>query len=388
MRRVYKILPALCFCLGLAIGPGGCRSEAADQPDPSGETTARAQAPDPAPAPSEADPAPAPSEAAPAPPVEAPATDGLPRPLTPQERAIFTGSPDEPAPAVMTDPIDYVHTNETRHDLYFPFIEGLGGGYVGVGSDQNYILAARARSELIWLMDYNITVARMHRVVRALVLAAPDAGEYQSLWRSDARERARSILEKSYRDDPDRAEVVATYERFQAKVERYHQRTLPRAQKGWSSLWLHDPGTYEYMRAMFRAGRVRSLRGDLLGAAAMKGIARSARELGVTVRVIYLSNAESFFPYEPSFRENLAALPIDDGSVVLRTAGARVFGRSKADFNWHYNVQKATHFVGLLGREAKVRKVYDMLHAGRESETKGLSTTGFGPGELPRRGER
>src|SRR5689334_7257886 len=38
--------------------------------------------------------------------------------------------------------IHFLRSNERRHDVFFPALRHLGGGYIGVGADQNYTLAA------------------------------------------------------------------------------------------------------------------------------------------------------------------------------------------------------------------------------------------------------
>ena len=41
----------------------------------------------------------------------------------------------------------YLWSNERRHDLFFADIAELGGGYLGVGGDQNYTIAARMQGK-------------------------------------------------------------------------------------------------------------------------------------------------------------------------------------------------------------------------------------------------
>src|SRR5688500_16308575 len=61
----------------------------------------------------------------------------------------------------------YVHTSEGYLHVFRPYIEPLGGAYVGIGSDQGLTLAAWARSERAWLMDYDPPVVHMNRIERA-----------------------------------------------------------------------------------------------------------------------------------------------------------------------------------------------------------------------------
>ncbi|MFT7520340.1 MAG: sulfatase modifying factor 1, partial [Kiritimatiellia bacterium] len=56
------------------------------------------------------------------------------------------------------DPTHYIYPNEDRAHITFPYIENRGGALLGVGSDQNYTYAAIARSELLFLLDYDAIV--------------------------------------------------------------------------------------------------------------------------------------------------------------------------------------------------------------------------------------
>ena len=57
-------------------------------------------------------------------------------------------------------------------------IGGLGGAYIGVATDQNYTMAAAARSELLFLMDYDAEVGRIHRIYHAFMAEAATPAEF------------------------------------------------------------------------------------------------------------------------------------------------------------------------------------------------------------------
>ena len=71
-------------------------------------------------------------------------------PLSDSDTEILSALPDEKPYNVR---IHFLRSNERRHDVFFPALRQLGGGYIGVGADQNYTLAAVARAELLWLID-------------------------------------------------------------------------------------------------------------------------------------------------------------------------------------------------------------------------------------------
>ena len=66
----------------------------------------------------------------------------LPPPLSEAQRAALLAGGDE---RIVSKREHFTVSNEYRHDLWFPYLRGLGGAYVGGASDQNYTLMAVAR---------------------------------------------------------------------------------------------------------------------------------------------------------------------------------------------------------------------------------------------------
>ena len=73
-------------------------------------------------------------------------------------------------------------TNEDRLDLYIPHIQNMGGAYVGVGSIQNFTLAAWAKVEYLILMDFTRIVPAANKVHIAFLNAAKTPDEFKALW--------------------------------------------------------------------------------------------------------------------------------------------------------------------------------------------------------------
>src|SRR5438105_2041756 len=82
-------------------------------------------------------------------------------PLTAEQRALLKAPRGEGSYRVRSH---FLWSNEQRHDLFFDRIRGLGGGYLGVGADQNYTLAAVAAAEMVWLIDLDPAVVLLHRL--------------------------------------------------------------------------------------------------------------------------------------------------------------------------------------------------------------------------------
>jgi hypothetical protein len=103
------------------------------------------------------------------------------------------------------DPNHYIKSNEPRQHLWRPFVENLGGGYVGVGIDQNYSFIAHAKSEWVWLFDYDPTVVRLHHVLRAVVLDSPTRADFVSHFEAANKDKTLALLSSTYAGLAERA---------------------------------------------------------------------------------------------------------------------------------------------------------------------------------------
>jgi hypothetical protein len=105
---------------------------------------------------------------------------------------------------------------------------------------------------------------------------------------------------------------------------------------------------------------------DVTGPATMRAIGAASQRLGLTVRVVYFSNAEFFFPYSPQFQENVRGLPTDARTVLLRTfrqPGAVVYPQNDT---WAYMVHPYPDFLERLamGYRRQRQIVWDALRNG------------------------
>jgi hypothetical protein len=365
-----------------------CGGRPAPEPTPSADAhrslsagTSPAPAPEPAPAPAPApEPEPDGAEAAPPPPAE-PGARGT-DPLTPEQRAVFLAGPED---SLIKTPIHYMKSNEVRHDVFFPYVAGKGGAYVGVGSDQNYTLAAAAGSELVFLLDIDQSVVDLHRCYEALIEASPDPQTLYARWSPAGAAESAQIIEAAYAalPDADRRRIVRLYKAARETVYIHLDRVLRRHQGGQPTSWMSNPEMYAYVRALFLADRVRMMAGDLTGPSSLQTVGAAAKALGVPIRVVYFSNAEEYFDYNRQFVANVDALVGDDDAVLLRTIYSKDW--IHADQLWAYQVQALPDFHARLG-DRKNRSRNPMLrYAGldgalnKDTGVKGLSLIKLAP---------
>ncbi len=256
-------------------------------------------------------------------------------PLSAASRALLSALPSENIPA--PDQF-YYRTNERRHELLVPHLRGLGGALVGVGADQCYTLAVIARSSLIFAVDYDRRVPKVHAMYSVLVPASESVAALIARFEPGARRQTEALLREGLTGDESVDSIVRTYSRTRQDLHAY----LLRVQRRNAS-WLSDEESYAYVRALFQSGRVIARTGDVTGEETLRRVGATARELGVPVRMVYFSNAEQFFRYSGDFVTNMQALPVDDRSVVVRTFRHRSIPNAERD-NWHYLVHEFADF--------------------------------------------
>jgi len=287
------------------------------------------------------------------------ATAALGKGLQPhQARAIFEASPAEKLVPTGWDAGSTTISNEARLELFRKVALNRGGGYVGVGSTQNFVLAAWANAEWVWLMDFTRIVVDANRAHIAFIEVSPTAKAFMALWQPARKADGLRILRRRYAKAPGLAKIEHAYLTAAKFVTQRFGQLVGWAKQRHYDTWLTEPKLYGRIRRLALRGRIRALQGDLNGPRTLCGIGEAAKRMGVIIRILYPSNAEEykvFRPYKWTFRRNVRNLPADARSLVLRTytfSPSRLIwpkgwkGVSKVGF--HYNAQPLGGFQHLL----------------------------------------
>ncbi len=299
-----------------------------------------------------------------------PATAAGLGPLSPDQRAILWGTAEDPAPEELGGINDdfkgrhYVAGDEFRLHLFAPKLRGLGGGYLGVGSDQAYVFIGWARPEIAWLTDYDPLVVSLHQAYRVFFLASPTADQFLQCW-SAANSKASVALLREKLTGQAQKGAVAAFQQSRGLVAL----RLAKVKRGLKAAgepgFLDDDAAYQHIRTLLQTDRIRPLSANLLADKGLAGVAAAATKLGVPIRGLYLSNAEEYWSYTPQFRKNIAGLPFGDGAMVWRTLSG-----FKKNGDYCYHVQTAVSFVGYLRH--KVSKVFGIMRCGDKKEEDSL----------------
>jgi hypothetical protein len=247
------------------------------------------------------------------------------------------------------DPMSYLTSNESLQHVWLPYITNLGGGFVGLGSDQVYSFIAAARSRWAWLFDYDPAVVRVHKIVQAMLREhdTPDAfvAAFDKKSAPTTRERLKAVLGA----DPELPAIVALFDEARPKLFAHY---LSRKDTGRRFGWLNDAERYRYVRLLVQQGRIQALKGNMLTDKALPAIAASARALHVPVRIYYPSNAEEMWAFTPQYRKNVTGFPFDEQSVVLRTLFNKKGPWDEERKYWHYVAHRGLDAQQLLADDS------------------------------------
>jgi hypothetical protein len=295
--------------------------------------------------------------------------------LSPDQRAAFSGSPEDPEPPVRLGTSEkfegnsYVVGNEWELHLLYPHVKGLGGGYMGVGADQAYLFIGWMRAEVAWLTDYDPNVVAVHRAHLAFIEQADSPQAYLDLWGKDAQASSQALLERRWADHPELPRILRQFKRARKTIHGRLTKVGAKLRQHQTPSFLTDADEYAHVRQLVKAGRVRPMLANLLDQRALVGVGEAAGKLGVPMRAVYLSNAEQYWPYPDQFRQNMRAQRFDEKSLVVRTL-------SQSHGGYQYGVQPALNFLDWLASDG-ARSVWTFLRPGKPGDGKPTAAKRF-----------
>lgn len=256
----------------------------------------------------------------------------------------------DPPPEQITNDTHYLVSNERRLDLLRSDVQGKEGVFVGVGSDQNYLLGGWSSASYMVLIDFDQDVVDLHALHIAFLAHADSGAGFEALWAQDAAPTVARLLAVAAPLASRRARLEALYERARPEVSTSLSQTRSRLSELHVASYLDDQRHYDRLAALARMGRIVARRGDFTRPGVVAGLARALTDANARIGVLYLSNIEQYFMYGEAYRANVAALPLDAETAVLRTLPARPAG-------FEYIVQRGDHLRAWIRRQ-KVRSVY------------------------------
>ncbi len=255
-----------------------------------------------------------------------------PTPIPAEQAAALAGLRPDPKPPKLIRDVHYSTSNEAHIGLFSKVAAQRGGIQIGVGAEQNYLLAGWGRPDLLICMDFDQYIADIHVIYGLLLKESATSAELIEWWQKERKEKFLALLETRVADAERRKVLARIHRREGPGIARHLGRLTKRFEKQQLATWLTDPEQFTFVRQLWGAGRVIPVRGDLTGPDTMQDIGAFARKFNMPIRLFYLSNAEYYFKYwDGAFRANVASLPFDDRSVVLHTHP------TKTDYMYYYH---------------------------------------------------
>ncbi len=243
----------------------------------------------------------------------------------------------DPEPEEIIRNSHYWVSNESSHFLFRDRVSGIGGAYMGVGTDQNYLIAGWARSEVIIMLDFDQQIANVHDLYGIAFANSTTPEEFLAIWGDEGDVRFETLVPAAV-DEERASDLMRTFgwggrtvfARLRRIIRQYNELGIP--------TFMTEQADFDYLKDLWARGRVFAVRGDLTGDLAIQDAAHALHELNIPLRAIYTSNAEQYFDFVPSFRRNMLVLPMDDQSVLLRTRPMASLGLAPDD-EYHYSIQ-------------------------------------------------
>ena len=253
----------------------------------------------------------------------------------------------------------FLTSNEAHLDLFYSDLPKESGGLMlGVGTDQNLVLAGWARPERVVIVDFDQWVVEMFWLYKLALSKADGPRRFIELWSPESQVNMRRWIRESEPKDASHRKLLLTVFRI-ARKQVYHRLKMLERKYAASSTpcLLNDLSQYRYVAHLFATDRWTAVRANFKGRRTLQDIAHTARRHQRSFKLVYLSNIEDYLSYTPQFKANIAALPCSDDAVLLRTSAHRD-KVVKMRFHWAYITQSVSHFKGWLA----LHRVTHLVH--------------------------
>lgn len=253
-------------------------------------------------------------------------------------------------PTNITRNSHYIVSNEAYQDIFQPFLAHKGGVLLGVGSEQLYTLAGWMKPDVLVPMDFDQYIVDLHRVYGLLFLHASNPESFLELWNEANSTRVEQWILEEFQEHSEGMLKVFRFGR--PHIENHLKKLQMRFEKRNISFFLNSQEQYEYCVSLHKEKRVFPVRGDLTKAQTIHSISQAAQKANTPIQVVYLSNAEQYFPFDDVYRNNFLDAYWGADAIILRTLP---LGK-----DYRYYVQNAHNFQEYL-RNSQYTSVREMV---------------------------
>ena len=314
-------------------------------------------------------------------------------------------------------------SNEVAYQLVIPELQarvGTGGVYLGVGPDQNYTYIAATKPRLAFILDirrqnmlqhllykalFELSGSRVDFLSRLFSRRVPDdikpgdgiggiiakfryVAPSQELFAENLSD-VLGLLQSGHafrlrRDDPTIIEYVYKAFYFSGPELRYSSRRrlgsrrfptygdllLETDGEGENHNYLATEENFRFIQTLHAENRIVPLVGDFAGEKSLVGLGRYLMHRNLKVSIFYTSNVEYYLFQNQAwerFFDNVATLPLADGSTFVRSYFNNFGYRHPAQRTRYFSVTLLDSMAGLLAahRAGDLRSYYSLIERSR-----------------------
>ena len=264
--------------------------------------------------------------------------------------------PKDPRPEKLAAGMHFLVSNEMHIHHYEKASKNRKGAYLGVGTDQNFLLAGWSNPYLMVLLDFDQWVVDLQHVYAVAFHSCETSEEFRAFWSEANRRSSKDLVRKAHAGSKRLWRLVGAYNRSREKVaERLEVVTKQFADLG-IPIYLSDPAMYSHLRSLYLKDQVFIMRGDLTGSRTLAALNRITTAHRVVFGLIYVSNSMEYFHFDKPFRRNMLGLPTNDSTLFLHT----VHWYADNKRLWTYFTQRYANFRTWL-EHSKTISVRQML---------------------------
>jgi hypothetical protein len=249
----------------------------------------------------------------------------------------------------------YYASNEPLHAIYVKELKPKGGVFIGVGTDQNFIAIPLLKSDVAIFVDFDQWIVDLHKLYNHLFISRKTAAEMIRFFAPKHKQKAVSEISRVFKNAALAARLRKVY--IQSRPEVYRRLTgevLRHKMLKTNETYLTSHLHFDYMKKLAQNGRYISILGDLTRTGTFNALAKTLKQHNFKVGAIGLTNAEQYFKYGKTFRQNMMDLPWQEDGLVIRTY------RKMPERYYEYFLQNWRDFKVWLERSA-TRDVTDLL---------------------------
>ena len=237
------------------------------------------------------------------------------------------------------DITQYIIAPERNYEQITPFLKKTGGVYIGLSTDQNFLLIPYLKPEYVILMDSNLSVVATNKLYRYVFSTQKTPDDFIEFFSEKQAQQSLRKLMEHFRDVETQYGPIREFRRHGHRIFKNLQAKKAHWKKSKDKSFLTDQEMYDFIVKMTQSNRYIIVCGDPQGDKTLSKITQILNKHQLKVGALALSNAEQLFSYTDAFRNNVRNIPFLDSAIVVRSH------KAKEQPNFTHYLQKTSEFI-------------------------------------------